>query len=450
MIITLAIMSILGIVISQMFSSTYRTNSSINDSAEYQADAQTVMQKIQNELKYANSITIDLNAPTGIVPGLKYLYVSVSGGIPEKNYGISLSDAVPIVSLKTGFTSALTFKKSSSKSVEIIVDIFKNGTKVYTLDTNVNLNNMISDSVSGSAQGSSIEYTLSSSLVAKALTGITIKTAPTKILYVEGQTFDPTGMVLTETYDDGSSQDVTTGYNVSPSGVLATTDSTVTVIYGGKTTTQAITVNPFEMGVRGTLAITQGVALVTAVNASGTITFDTQVSGNTVTVNGTKFTYKSNPNSNSKYKTISDLTSDINGLTNVNATYSGNAITINAVTAGTAGNNITLEKNGTGLTLSGSTLTGGVDAVTGVTETANFTVNTGAAKAGNIIVTVNGTDYTVSISSGDNASNVATKIYNTLSGHISAYIVSNPSSGVLKFTSNSTNTNVQDMTVSIK
>ena len=70
--------------------------------------------------------------------------------------------------------------------------------------------------------------------------------------------------------------------------------------------------------------------------------------------------------------------------------------------------------------------------------------------AGNIIVTVNGTDYTVSISSGDNASNVATKIYNTLSGHISAYIVSNPSSGVLKFTSNSTNTNVQDMTVSIK
>lgn len=157
-IITLAIMSILGIAISQMFNSTYRINTSINDNAEYQADAQIIMQKIQNELKYANSITIDLIAPTSIVSGTKYLYVS--GGIPEKNQGASLSDAVPIVSLKPGFTSVLTFKNSSSKSVEVIVDIFKNGTKVYTLDTNVNLNNMISNSVSGISQGVCIEYKL--------------------------------------------------------------------------------------------------------------------------------------------------------------------------------------------------------------------------------------------------------------------------------------------------
>jgi len=166
-IITLAIMSILGIAISQMFNSTYRTNTSINDSAEYQADAQIIMEKIQNELKYANYVAIDLNAPTGIASGTKYLYVS--GGIPEKNQGASLSDAVPIVSLKTGFTSVLTFKQSISKSVEIIVDIFKNGTKVYTLDTNVNLNNMISNSVSGLAQGSSIKYTLPSSALVQSI-----------------------------------------------------------------------------------------------------------------------------------------------------------------------------------------------------------------------------------------------------------------------------------------
>ena len=156
-IITLAIMSILGIAISQMFNSTYRINTSINNSAEYQADAQIIMQKIQNELKYANSITIDSIAPTSIVSGTKYLYVS--GGIPEKNQGASFSDAVPLVSLKNGFTSVLTFKQSSSKTVEIIVDILKNGTKVYTLDTNVNLNNMILNSVPVS-QGLSIEYTL--------------------------------------------------------------------------------------------------------------------------------------------------------------------------------------------------------------------------------------------------------------------------------------------------
>ena len=159
MIITLAIMSILGVAISLMFNSTYRINTSINNNAEYQADAQIIMQKIQNELKYANSITIDSIAPTGIASGTKYLYVS--GGIPEKNQGASFSDAVPLVSLKTGVTTVLTFKQSSSKSVEIIVDILKNGAKVYTLDTNVNLNNMITNSVSGTTQGLSIEYTLS-------------------------------------------------------------------------------------------------------------------------------------------------------------------------------------------------------------------------------------------------------------------------------------------------
>jgi len=152
-------MSILGIAILQMFNSTYKTSTSINDSAEYQADAQNIMLNIQNELKYANSITIDSNAPTNIVSGTKYLYVS--GGIPEKNQGALMSDAVPIVSLKTGFTSALTFKKIiNSKSIEIIVDIFKNGTKVYTLDTNVYLVNMTSNSASVSGQGSSIKYTL--------------------------------------------------------------------------------------------------------------------------------------------------------------------------------------------------------------------------------------------------------------------------------------------------
>lgn len=75
---------------------------------------------------------------------------------------------------------------------------------------------------------------------------ITITTAPAKITYTEGETFDQTGMVVTATYSDNSTATVT-GYTVSPSTALTTADTTITISYTEdgvtKTATQAITVN---------------------------------------------------------------------------------------------------------------------------------------------------------------------------------------------------------------
>ena len=78
------------------------------------------------------------------------------------------------------------------------------------------------------------------------LTGIKVKTAPTKLIYNEGESFDKTGMVIEATYSDSSKKEVT-GYTYAPTAALTTSDTTITISYSEgsetKTCTQTITVN---------------------------------------------------------------------------------------------------------------------------------------------------------------------------------------------------------------
>ena len=87
------------------------------------------------------------------------------------------------------------------------------------------------------------------SVVDPALSSIAITTAPTKTTYDEGEVFDATGAVVTATFADASTEDVTASCTWSPSGTLTTSDTEVTVSYTykgvTKTATQAITVNPY-------------------------------------------------------------------------------------------------------------------------------------------------------------------------------------------------------------
>ena len=97
---------------------------------------------------------------------------------------------------------------------------------------------------SHNAGEASATITVNAALV---LSSIAITTAPTKTTYKEGQTFDPTGMVVTATYADASTDDVTAFCSFTPSGALSTSDTKVTVSYTEnavtKTADQAITVN---------------------------------------------------------------------------------------------------------------------------------------------------------------------------------------------------------------
>lgn len=84
-----------------------------------------------------------------------------------------------------------------------------------------------------------------------ALSSIAVSTPPTKTVYIEGESFNPEGMVVTATYADVSDATNTreevianTALTFAPDGALSTTNTTITISYQGKTTTQGITVNP--------------------------------------------------------------------------------------------------------------------------------------------------------------------------------------------------------------
>ena len=82
-----------------------------------------------------------------------------------------------------------------------------------------------------------------------SLTSISVNTAPTKTVYLEGETFDPTGLVITRTYSNSTSDTYTyaghTGdFSFSPTTAtaLTTSNTSVTITYGGQSVTQSINV----------------------------------------------------------------------------------------------------------------------------------------------------------------------------------------------------------------
>ncbi|WP_292465459.1 PGF-pre-PGF domain-containing protein [Methanolobus sp.] len=91
------------------------------------------------------------------------------------------------------------------------------------------------------------------------VTGITVKAAPTKITYIEGEELNVQGLIITLLKSDSSTEDViftnfsSKGITVNPANgtVLATTNTLVTITHteSGKSTTQAITVNALPVTV---------------------------------------------------------------------------------------------------------------------------------------------------------------------------------------------------------
>ena len=104
------------------------------------------------------------------------------------------------------------------------------------------------------------------------LTGISVKTAPSKVTYNEGDSFDATGMVIEATYSDSSKKDVT-GYTYAPTAALTTSDTTITISYseGGvtQTCTQTIAVNAAPVEYTITFDVNGGSGAIPAQTTSG-------------------------------------------------------------------------------------------------------------------------------------------------------------------------------------
>ena len=78
---------------------------------------------------------------------------------------------------------------------------------------------------------------------------LNITTAPAKIVYNVGETFDPTGMIIQATLNNNTTKNITdtNDLKISPTTALTTSDTSITITYGGKTVTQAISVIKFPL-----------------------------------------------------------------------------------------------------------------------------------------------------------------------------------------------------------
>ena len=75
-------------------------------------------------------------------------------------------------------------------------------------------------------------------------TGVAVSTLPTKLSYFVGDTLDTSGLVLTETYNNGKTVAVTDGYTCTPTVLETAGTQTVTVTYGEHSCTFDVVVTP--------------------------------------------------------------------------------------------------------------------------------------------------------------------------------------------------------------
>ena len=192
----------------------------------------------------ASSIVFNINDNTQI----KEFTVTYSAPTPKTDPTITFNDG----SVRVGKTLNLSTLFTSNSS----------GAVTYSITSGGSYASLVGNTLTGTATGSvivkaeqaaegtynagekSATITVNPALV---LSSIAVTKSPTKTTYTEGETFDPTGMVVTATYSDESTDDVTAACSFTPSGALSTSDTEITISYTendvNTTTTQAITVN---------------------------------------------------------------------------------------------------------------------------------------------------------------------------------------------------------------
>jgi len=120
------------------------------------------------------------------------------------------------------------------------------------------------------------------------LSGISVKTKPAKTTYWKGEGLDTTGLILTATYSDGSTKDITAGFTTSSFDSATAGTKTVTVTYEGFTATFDVTVIDTATEGYYTYTVSDGEATITDCDEtiSGDITIPSTLGGYPVTTIG--------------------------------------------------------------------------------------------------------------------------------------------------------------------
>lgn len=175
--------------------------------------------------------------------------------------------------------------------------------------------------------GKTVTFTVT--VEAKTLTGIVITKKPDKLTYLEGEAFDKTGIVVTASYNNGTTETVTdyqvSGYNSTPG------TKTITVSYQGKTASFTVTVAPKSLR---SIAITKKPTKLTYIegeqlNLSGLVVTASYDNGTSGTVTGYQVSgYTSTP-----------------GTKTITITYGGKSATFTVTVQAKAVSSISMKAN---------------------------------------------------------------------------------------------------------
>jgi len=221
--------------------------------------------------------------------GHEYIFEQIMDALDTTNDVVSIS--VKTAPTKTNYVAGQNFDSTGM----VITVTYNDGTTAdknsgWTVTNGTNLTaGTTTVTISYTEGGDAVTCTQDITVVAKALTGISVKTAPTKTSYIAGQNFDSTGMVIEKKYNDDSTA-TATGWTVTNGTNLTAGKTTVTISYteGGvtKTITQAITVNSSNPGPGpgGGGAASYTVSTATATHGKVTVDKTSASAGDTVTI----------------------------------------------------------------------------------------------------------------------------------------------------------------------
>lgn len=166
---------------------------------------------------------------------------SSSGGDNEDNKPVSYS-----ITVKTegngSATAPNTVQAGESCSITATPDEHYKVASVTAVDKNGNTVEVTGSDNQYTIEKVNSDITVTVTFEKCAVTGIVVKENPDQMQYAYGDTFNPEGMVITVTYEDGSSEDITTGYDWEKDE-LTPDNNEVTITYEGQETTLKVTVH---------------------------------------------------------------------------------------------------------------------------------------------------------------------------------------------------------------
>lgn len=172
--------------------------------------------------------------------------------VPTITFYEGASASVPVTSVSVSPDTATIYSGgTNNKTVQLSATVLPSNATDKTLTWQSNATGVATVSSSGlvtavsagsatitaTANDGSGQYdTAAITVVAKALSSIAVTGTPSKTSYNSGESFDPTGITITATYNNGDTANVATGDATYSPDPLTPSDTQVTVNWGGKST----------------------------------------------------------------------------------------------------------------------------------------------------------------------------------------------------------------------